>query len=75
MQSSRINYLEMSAQFASSLRTAQEVGKLVVVAMKSHSHCGLSDVALLAVYKMPHTCSVDSRFLKRFGFALFQGET
>lgn len=67
MQSCRINYLEM-VQFTSSLLTVQEVGKLVIVSMMSHSYCGLSDLAVLPVYKIPPICSVDSRFLKDFAF-------
>lgn len=58
----------MSVQFTSSLLTAQEVGKLVIVSMKSHSYCRLSDLALLAIYKIPHIYSADSRFLKHFAF-------
>lgn len=68
MQSRHLNYLEMSVQFTSNLLPAQEVGKLVIVSMKSHSYCGLSDLALLAVYKIPRSCSVDSGFLKHFAF-------
>lgn len=62
MQSRHINYLEMLVQFASSLVTLQKVSKLVVTSMESHSCCGPSDVALLAIYKMPHICSVDPDF-------------
>lgn len=40
MQSRYINYLEMSVQFSPSLLTAEEVSKLVIVPMKSHSYCG-----------------------------------
>lgn len=53
----------MWVQFISTLLPAQEIGKLVTVPMKSHSYCGLSDLALFAVYQSG-VHSVDSRFLE-----------
>lgn len=75
MQSRLVNYLETCVQFISTLLPAQEVSKLVIVVMKSHSYCSLSDLNLFAVYEIPQWIPFSRFQVSGSTLPLFQGNT
>lgn len=70
-----INYLETWVQFISTLLPAQEVSKVVIVPMKSHSYCGLSGLTLFAVYEIPQWIPFSRFQVSGSTLPLFQGDT
>lgn len=70
-----MNYLETWVPFISTLLSAQEVSELVTVPMKSHSYCGLSDLALFAVYEIPQWIPCSRFQVSGSTLPVFQGNT
>lgn len=62
-------------QFISTLLPAQEVSKVVIVPMKSHSYCGLSGLTLFAVYEIPQWIPFSRFQVSGSTLPLFQGDT